>query len=295
MDPSARFPPGDTVDVRPRHEYRVGHFASSVCCPLDELHDHLHRLPDHGEKFRGFGEEDEVARAIEYLEGRGYERVSPHPAAGAFASPTETVSSPWVEGEERVRLWNPSPFLDEILQRHLPDHEGDALDVACGSGRDSCWLALAGYRVTGVDILADALDKARDLALTCTRVAMGPPPLTAPRWITANLEEGRPFREACFDLVICFRFLHRPLLSALARMLRPGGALIYETFTEAQAAFGKPRRPEYLLAPGELRRRFEELGLQISLYRETSPPGGPALASLYALRPADAGPSSQVG
>jgi hypothetical protein len=78
MDPSARFPPGDTVDVRPRHEYRVGHFASSVCCPLDELHDHLHRLPDHGEKFRVFGEEDEVARAIEYLEGRGYERVSTH-------------------------------------------------------------------------------------------------------------------------------------------------------------------------------------------------------------------------
>jgi hypothetical protein len=34
--------------------------------------------------------------------------------------------------------------------------------------------------------------------------------------------------------------------------VRPQGFLIYETFTTAQPAFGKPNNPDYLLKPGEL-------------------------------------------
>jgi hypothetical protein len=34
--------------------------------------------------------------------------------------------------------------------------------------------------------------------------------------------------------------------------LRPGGVLVYETFTRAQAARGKPTNPAFLLEPGEL-------------------------------------------
>jgi hypothetical protein len=32
----------------------------------------------------------------------------------------------------------------------------------------------------------------------------------------------------------------------------PGGALLYETFTEGHERYGRPRRPEFLLRPGEL-------------------------------------------
>jgi hypothetical protein len=38
------------------------------------------------------------------------------------------------------------------------------------------------------------------------------------------------------------------LIDALA----PGGLLVYETFTRAQAARGKPTNPDFLLKPGEL-------------------------------------------
>jgi len=56
------------------------------------------------------------------------------------------------------------------------------------------------------------------------------------------------------DLVLVFHYLHRPLFPALVRALAPGGLLLYETFTVEQARRGRPKNPDFLLAPGELRR-----------------------------------------
>ena len=47
-------------------------------------------------------------------------------------------------------------------------------------------------------------------------------------------------------------YLHRPLFPALVEALAPGGLLVYETFTRAQAARGKPTNPDFLLESGEL-------------------------------------------
>ena len=56
-----------------------------------------------------------------------------------------------------------------------------------------------------------------------------------------------------YDAVVVFNYLHRPLFPALRGALKPGGRLVYETFTVAQAARGKPTNPAFLLQPGELR------------------------------------------
>ena len=45
------------------------------------------------------------------------------------------------------------------------------------------------------------------------------------------------------------------------RALRPGGLLIYETFTRAQAERGRPTDPAHLLEPGELRRLVAPLAV----------------------------------
>lgn len=42
-----------------------------------------------------------------------------------------------------------------------PLSPGRALDVGCGEGADSLWLAQQGWRVTGVDIAQSALSKTR--------------------------------------------------------------------------------------------------------------------------------------
>ena len=43
---------------------------------------------------------------------------------------------------------------------------------------------------------------------------------------------------------------------ALLGAVAPGGLLVYETFGAAQAALGRPRRPDFLLQPGELLERL---------------------------------------
>jgi len=55
-----------------------------------------------------------------------------------------------------------------------------------------------------------------------------------------------------YELVLVVHYLHRPLFPSLVRALAPGGLLLYETFTTAQAARGKPTNPDFLLEPGEL-------------------------------------------
>lgn len=288
--PDSRLPAGDTLDLRPERDFQVGHFASAIHCPLDEIPRSLHRLGPRDAPLWIFGDDDEIERAIALLRERGFSNPRPHPATAPGAAPSEPVSAPWVGGEARVRLWRPNAFLAEILrERELgaglaPSREPRrALDVACGSGRDSCYLALAGFGVTGVDVLPDALARAASLAAETARSV---PSLVGPKWIQADLERSWPFRSASFDLVHCARFLWRPRWLDLAAALRPGGHLIYETFTVVQARHGKPAHPDHLLEPGELARAFEAAGLTVARYQERDSESGPALASLWARREA---------
>ncbi|MEO5686738.1 MAG: class I SAM-dependent methyltransferase [Burkholderiaceae bacterium] len=111
------------------------------------------------------------------------------------------------------------------------------LDVACGHGRHVHWLVGAGHHVTAVD---------RDPALLAPLAALAntlPADLEADPW---------PLPGRQFDAVLVTNYLWRALFPALKAAVAPGGLLIYETFAQAHAALGRPRRPEFLLRPGEL-------------------------------------------
>ena len=125
-----------------------------------------------------------------------------------------------------------------------------ALDVAMGRGRHTTVLASAGYRVFGVDIdyaavhdaVADARERGEVLHAWCADLTNAPLP------------------PARFDLIVVTRYLQRGLFSALTEALTPGGVLVYETFTEAQRAFGRgPRSSDHLLRAGELGQRLDVL------------------------------------
>jgi SAM-dependent methyltransferase len=143
------------------------------------------------------------------------------------------------------RMRGPSEWL--LRQgRQLPPG-GRALDAACGAGRHALVLAGAGYTVTAIDRDEDAIARLR-----ATASRLGLPVEAQARDLEGDTVD---LGDEAFDLIVGFRYLHRPLFPALVRALRPGGLLVYETFTRAHAeACRKPSNPAFLLEPGELAR-----------------------------------------
>ena len=148
----------------------------------------------------------------------------------------------------------PSPWVIA----HLPAFGGGhALDLACGGGRHSRLLLAAGFQVTALD---------RDL--TALGTLADHPGVTA---VEADLEAGGRFPLAgrTFDLVVVTNYLHRPLFGDLRAAVAPGGGLIYETFAVGNEAFGRPRNPDFLLRPGELRAVFNT-GFEIIAFEDVT-------------------------
>lgn len=134
-----------------------------------------------------------------------------------------------------------APSAWVVRWAHLLAPGGTVLDLAAGSGRHSAWLAARGHAVTAVDRDAEAL-------LSQPGVTGGA--ITA---LVADLEGGAwPLPGRVFDGVIVTNYLWRPLFGAIVAAVGPAGVLIYETFAAGQESVGRPARPEFLLAPGEL-------------------------------------------
>ena len=126
---------------------------------------------------------------------------------------------------------------------HLVPRPGTLLDLAAGGGRHARFFLGRGQEVLAVDRRLDAM---ADLA--------GTPAL---KLVEADLEAAPwPFPGRRFAGIVVTNYLHRPLLPMLALSLEPGGVLIYETFAQGQADFGRPSCADYLLRPNELLEAF---------------------------------------
>jgi SAM-dependent methyltransferase len=158
------------------------------------------------------------------------------------------------------------------------DLELEALDLACGAGRNALYLASLGYRVDAVDISAEALARGEQAARTAGfRIS----------WTAHDLDQGLPRALGDYDLIVIVRYLDLSLIAATAERLRPGGYLICEAHLKANQPVIGPRDPNFRAGPGEL--RDAAAGLQVVEYWEglTSDPDGRAvaLARLVAWRP----------
>ncbi|HEX4604037.1 MAG TPA: methyltransferase domain-containing protein [Candidatus Angelobacter sp.] len=159
--------------------------------------------------------------------------------------------------------FDPDPFLvkayDEFLSGARP---ATALDVAGGAGRHAIWLAGRGWNVTLIDISEVGLRQAEENARQ--NAAMGSI-VTKLQDLNAMQDLGREQ----YDLVVVFSFLQRELFPALLAAIKPGGHVIYKTFTTDQLPFGVgPSDPRFLLQPNELLRAFQSM--RILHYHETS-------------------------
>ncbi|MEU6104213.1 class I SAM-dependent methyltransferase [Streptomyces flaveolus] len=120
------------------------------------------------------------------------------------------------------RVWSGRP--NELLVREAGDLvPGTALDLGCGEGADAVWLADRGWRVTGVDISATALERA---AVHAADAGVGD------RVAWERHELGRSFPEGSFDLVSA-HYLQSPVpldqravLGSAANAVADGGTLL---------------------------------------------------------------------
>lgn len=124
---------------------------------------------------------------------------------------------------------------------HLAAPGGAVLDLAAGGGRHARFFRDRGHTVTAVDRVLDGLAGAEGIEQIAADLEAAPWPLPGRR----------------FAAVIVANYLHRPLLPHLIAALEPdGGVLIYETFADGQARFGRPSNPDFLLRPNELLTAF---------------------------------------
>jgi len=173
-------------------------------------------------------------------------------------------------GEEYLFSLTPSRFLArtvELVCTLVPGRR--ALDLACGEGRNSIYLAQKGFEVTAVDISERGLERGRRRA-----AQLG----LAVDFIHADLEAWRP--QGIYHLIANFNFLMRPLIPCMVACLAPGGMVVMETILDAPGLEGNHNK-DYLLQPGELERLFSGLGGRILLYEEDSSVESPVARVLF--------------
>ena len=142
----------------------------------------------------------------------------------------------------------PTLHVDPLLARYIDTRtdRSRALDVAAGTCHGSVYLAQQGFQVTALDCSAAGLALGRRLAK----------------------REGVAIEICEFDLdkavlpkglwavICCFRYLNRSLFVQMAKVLAPGGILIFKTFNVHHLVKAPSFSPEYVLQPGELASAF---------------------------------------
>jgi SAM-dependent methyltransferase len=106
-----------------------------------------------------------------------------------FKKKYESGDTPWDIGKPDINL------IETVTTRAIEPCR--ALDIGCGTGDNSIWLAQNGFQVTGVDISEVAIEKATEKALKenvkCTFMVID--------FLTSNIEErpfGFAFDRGCF-------------------------------------------------------------------------------------------------
>ncbi len=151
----------------------------------------------------------------------------------------------------------PNTFLREVTA--LLPHQGRALLVADGEGRNGVWLARQGLDVTSLDFSPVAQAKAAALA--------------ARHGVALQLAQGDvhtwPYPVAAFDLVAeVFAQFSDPdaravKWQAMRQALRPGGVMLIHGYTPRQLGYatGGPKQLDKLYTEDLLRAAFGDYGL----------------------------------
>ena len=208
----------------------------------------MHELPANHFSIALIGNGEQLRAAELFLEDKGYnvqDKLISNDSFWTIASEEKQTES----GCHSTPLWQANPLLTENIDCIESNTIGRTMiDLACGAGRDSVYLANRGWQVTSIDNKPSALERCQKLA-DSMNVSL--------TTLLKELEnQSQPLKNLSADLVLVMRYLHRPLFPEIDQLINPGGILVYSTFMIGSEKFGSPRNPNYLLAPGELAETF---------------------------------------
>jgi len=265
------------LDVRTPAEFATRHIPGSRLVPLQNLSDRITEIPNGNTPIAVISELGQRSMsACHLLAEHGHGRMM------NLDGGLKEWPGPVTVGQDNRKHHelgiSPSSSLVENFH-FLPP--GLALDLAMGEGRNAIYLAARGFDVDGVDTNPDSVAQARAAARQ-----LGTPIRT----IIGNLEDGTyiiPIET--YNVILSFNYLHRPLFKEIRDGLLPGGVVVFQTFTSEQVKYGRPRNPDFLLEPGELKDVFHDY--EILHYRELTGPSRDsdklrAIAGIVAKKPA---------
>lgn len=117
---------------------------------------------------------------------------------------------------------------DALVEADMVDRvptSGRALDVACGLGAQTIWMAQRGLDVTALDVSHEAVAHVSESA---RRSGMD-------QRVTAtclDLDAGLPVELTGFDVIVCQRFRDPELYTEFVDRLAPGGLLVVTILSE---------------------------------------------------------------
>jgi len=148
----------------------------------------------------------------------------------------------------------------KILMHYAVNGKGmKALDLACGAGRNSIYLAQEQYEVDAVDIAEIALN-----ALRVDASKQGLAEYITP--LLQDLDNYIPSREV-YDIIVMSNFLDRALLERTKEGLKRGGLYIVETYMDDMNNEKQDSKANNLLKKEELKSLFSD-GYDLIHYNE---------------------------
>ncbi len=118
-----------------------------------------------------------------------------------------------------------------------------ALDIACGNGRHSKYLASLGFQVDALDISSVAIKQLQGLQNIHAKEV---------DFDTYTLPKGR------YDLIVSTYFLERRLFPQMIEALKPEGIILMETFVAHEKNGRKASNPHFRLKQNELENYFSK-------------------------------------
>jgi SAM-dependent methyltransferase len=111
----------------------------------------------------------------------------------------------------------PSKFIVDFIHKYKPSRDSPILDVGCGYGRNSMYLAELGYEVIAIDIDDKSLNDNWNIGFSNIHK------------VQIDVNDAIPFEDDSFGAIIVVHFYCKDLFKKLRNLVRKNGFIVYES------------------------------------------------------------------